>query len=71
MSSPFANRTFWQGVVERAAKTFVAEMGVDIRRGEPMEQFRRGRITLVNGTVLERGGTLSCVWAVSKLPESA
>lgn len=40
------------------------ELGVDTAHGDPQIQFRDGRITLLDGTVLQRGGTLGCVWAV-------
>lgn len=44
------------------------EMGVDHAHGDPQIQYRDGRIVLLDGTVLERGGTLNCVWAVTGLP---
>lgn len=46
----------------------LAELGVDPEYGEPMAQFRAGRIQLVDGTVLELGGNLRCVWGVTALP---
>lgn len=36
--------------------------------GDPVDQFRAGRIELLDGTILERGGTLGAVWAVTQLP---
>jgi hypothetical protein len=47
----------------------LTEMGVDESVGAAHEQYRAGRITLRDGTVLERGGTLGAVWAVSRLPQ--
>lgn len=46
----------------------LAEIGVDTTHGDRQIQFRDGRIVLTDGTVLERGGTLNCVWAVTRLP---
>ncbi len=51
-----------------APTSVLAEMPVDEAHGDPMTQFRDGRIFLTDGTVLERGGTLNCVWAVIRLP---
>jgi hypothetical protein len=45
-------------------------MGVDTTRGEPIDQYRDGYITLLDGTWLSRGGTLNCVWAVTRLPDA-
>ena len=44
------------------------ELGVDYAYDDPQIQFRDGRIVLTDGTVLERGGALGCVWAVTRLP---
>lgn len=46
----------------------LSRMGADRRYGVSAEQYRKGRIHLKDGTVLERGGTLGCVWAVTRLP---
>lgn len=46
----------------------LAEMGVDPTLGDAMDQFRAGRIVLLDGTILTRGGTLNCVWAVTCPP---
>lgn len=54
-----------------APVSVLAELGVDYAHGDPQIQFRDGRITLLDGTVLERGGTLNCVWAVTRLPREA
>lgn len=54
-----------------APVSVLAELGVDYAHGDPQIQFRDGRIVLLDGTVLERGGTLDCVWAVTKLPKNA
>lgn len=51
-----------------APVSVLAELGVDTSHGDPQVQFRDGRIFLLDGTVLERGGTLHCVWAVTVLP---
>ncbi len=47
----------------------LADLGVDPRHGDPLDQYRDGRITLLDGAVLERGGTLNCVWAVTRLDD--
>jgi hypothetical protein len=39
----------------------------DVAFGEPLDQYRAGRIALTDGTVLEVGGTLNCVWAVTSV----
>lgn len=44
-----------------------AEMGVDAAAGPPADQFHAGRMTLLSGAVLERGGTLNSVWAVTRV----
>ncbi len=49
----------------------LSRMGVDKSHGGPGTQYRLGRIHLTDGTVLERGGTLNCVWAVVRLPDLA
>ena len=54
-----------------APVSVLAEICVDQSHGDPQIQFRDGRITLVNGTVLELGGTLHGVWAVTRLPNYA
>ncbi len=46
----------------------LAEIGIDRTYGRPQTQYRNGRIVCSDGTVLERGGTLNCVWAVTRLP---
>lgn len=46
----------------------LAELGVDEAAGPALAQFRAGRIRLLDGTVLVRGGTLGCVWAIAPLP---
>lgn len=46
----------------------LAEMGVDESATAALDQFRSGQLTLRDGTVLERGGTLGAVWAVVRLP---
>lgn len=51
-----------------APVSVLAEMPIDLSRGDPRVQFRDGRITMMDGTVLERGGTLNCVWAVTEGP---
>jgi hypothetical protein len=51
-----------------APVSVLAEMPVDRAFGDPQAQFRDGRIVLLDGTVLVRGGTLNCVWAVTELP---
>lgn len=51
-----------------APTSVLAEMSVDPTLDDAMDQFRDGRIVLLDGTVLERGGTLNCVWAVTRLP---
>lgn len=51
-----------------APVSVLAELGVDRAHGDPQVQYRGGRIVLTDGTVLERGGTLNCVWAVTGLP---
>jgi hypothetical protein len=51
-----------------APVSVLAELGVDTSHGDSQVQFRDGRIFLLDGTVLERGGTLHCVWAVMRLP---
>lgn len=48
----------------------LAGIGVDQTRRRALDQFRAGRIVLLDGTVLERGGTLNSVWAVTQLPAS-
>lgn len=48
-----------------APTSVLAELGVDQAHGEPLEQYRRGRIVLQDGIVLARGGALGCVWAVA------
>lgn len=52
-----------------APVSVLAELGVDTAHGDPQVQFRDGRIVLLGGAVLERGGTLNCVWAVTRLPD--
>ncbi len=47
----------------------LAELDVDRSYGDPQVQFRDGRIVLTDGTVLARGGTLNCVWAVVTMPD--
>lgn len=49
----------------------LSRIGVDRSYGVPAAQYRLGRIHLTDGTVLERGGTLGCVWAVVRLPKPA
>lgn len=51
-----------------APTSVLAELGVDTTHGEPLAQYRDGHITLLDGTWLSRGGTLNCVWAVTRLP---
>lgn len=51
-----------------APTSVLAELGVDTTFGDPQVQYRDGRIRLLDGTLLERGGTLNCVWAVTVLP---
>lgn len=46
----------------------LAELGIDLNHGDAQMQYRDGRMVLLDGTVLERGGTLHCVWAVTRLP---
>lgn len=46
----------------------LSQLGVDTAHGDMQIQFRDGRIVLLDGTVLERGGTLNCVWAVTRRP---
>lgn len=53
-----------------APVSVLAELGIDRAHGDPQVQYRDGRIVLTDGTVLERGGTLNCVWAVTRLPGS-
>lgn len=48
----------------------LAELGVDTAHGEPLDQFRDGYITLLDGTWLSRGGALNSVWAVTRLPRA-
>lgn len=50
-----------------APTSVLAELDVDRAHGDPMEQFRAGRITLADGTVLERRG-LWFVWGVAQGP---
>lgn len=50
-----------------APTSVLAELGVETLFGDPQAQFRNGRIVLLDGTVLDRGGALGCVWAVVKL----
>jgi hypothetical protein len=52
-----------------APVSVLAELGVDYNHGHPLDQYRDGRIVLLDGTVLTRGGTLNCVWAVTRLPQ--
>ncbi len=52
-----------------APAALLAELGVDYSHGDPQVQYRDGRIVLLDGTVLERGGALGCVWAVVRLPD--
>lgn len=54
-----------------APVSVLAELEVDVSLDDPQIQFRDGRIVLVDGTVLTRGGTLNCVWAVTGLPRYA
>lgn len=51
-----------------APVSVLAELGVDYTYEDPQIQFRDGQITLLDGTVLTRGGALGCVWAVTRLP---
>lgn len=51
-----------------APTSVLAELGVDESHGAALDQFRGGRIVLLDGTVLESGGTFNCVWAVTGLP---
>lgn len=53
-----------------APVALLAELGVDYGHGDAQVQFRDGCIVLLDGTVLERGGTLNCVWAVARLPDA-
>lgn len=46
----------------------LAEMGVAESVASALEQYRAGRLVLLDGTVLERGGTLGAVWAVTHVP---
>jgi hypothetical protein len=51
-----------------APVSVLAELGVDTTFGDPQIQYRDGKITLTDGTVLELGGTFRAVWAVTRLP---
>lgn len=51
-----------------APVSVLAEIGIDTDQGDAQIQFRDGRIVLLDGTILTRGGTLNCVWAVTCLP---
>jgi hypothetical protein len=51
-----------------APTSVLAELNIDAAYGTPEFQFREGRIWLADGALLERGGTLNCVWAVTRLP---
>ncbi len=51
-----------------APVSVLAELDIDRSQGDPQTQFRDGRIVLADGTILERGGTLGCVWAVTRMP---
>lgn len=46
----------------------LAELDVDRTFGRPVDQFRDGCLVLLDGTILERGGTLGAVWAVTRPP---
>ncbi len=54
-----------------APVALLAELGVDYAYGDPQIQFRDGSIFLTDGTVLELGGALRAVWAVTRLPGPA
>jgi len=54
-----------------APVSVLGELGVDTSHGDPQVQYRDGRIVLLDGTVLELGGTFNCVWAVTTPPAYA
>lgn len=46
----------------------LADLDIDPAYGDPRTQFRAGQISLRDGTILQRGGFLGCVWGVAYLP---
>lgn len=63
-------RTRWRRLV-CTPTSVLAELGVDTTHGDPLDQFRDGYITLLDGTWLSRGGALNSAWAVTRLPQPA
>lgn len=47
-----------------AVSRVLDRVGVDPQHGDPLVQFRAGRVTLFDGTVIERVGPVRRPWVV-------